>query len=127
MITTAVLVLSMSGQIRVGNTADFQGFLSEKKVAIEVAATILKSVMGQKWLNLAEPLKAELFLGRWIVTGSYDGAKEKGPDLVVEPYVIALDKWSGRVAAFGAVHNTNVKEILTKLPPDGPKTSEKTQ
>lgn len=115
------IVLAVPNQLRVGNTEDFKGFVPDASTAINVATPILRRVMGHKYVSLSEPLRAKLIMGRWVVSGTGQGAKKVSPDIVVEPYVIAIDKWSARVALFGALANVNVEQTLKKIKPDGPK------
>jgi hypothetical protein len=119
MISTLVLCLTLQGWYGPGKK--FNGFIPTPQIAVEVAEPLLKAALGESWVHDALPLKAELILGRWVVSGTFKTPQPAGSDITIEPFFIAIDKWSARAVVFGQPHLMNIKKELSKIPPDGPK------
>ncbi len=108
-------------------TKGFDGFVPNAQVAVEVAKPLLKSALGDTWLKHAYPLKADLKKDRWVVSGTYKTANKSSADVIVEPYIIAIDKWSGRVAVFGPSHLIDLKKQLDEITSDRPTSHKKSK
>lgn len=111
-----VSLLLSSQQWHVGNAKDFQGFVPTAQTAVAIARPILTGVMGGEYVRAYGELYAKKVEGRWVVRGR----GRKGLDGGLEPYFVALDPWSGRVALFGVVGVTPFSR-LRGIPLDDPR------
>ena len=117
---TALLASIILSQSPLSSGQKFQGFVPSEKVAIAVADPILASLVGEIDMRLARPLKASLMQHRWIVRGTYRGVdKYRNSDFCIEPFVLVIDSWSGRVIAYGKEHLIDVPKLLSLVQWDG--------
>jgi len=117
---TALLASIILSQSPLSSGQKFRGFVPSEKVAIAVADPILASLVGEFDMRLARPLKASLMQHRWVVRGTYRGVDQfRNSDFCIEPFVLVIDSWSGRVIAYGKEHLMDVRRLLSSVRWDG--------
>jgi len=122
LIVALIFSLSSPSQIRVGNTNNFVGFVPDKETAAAVASPILRKIMGSEYMDLFNPITAADVTsveGRWVIH-PHEKPSKIDEDISLEPIVMAIDPWSGRIPVFGLEANTNMPKLLKQFKADKP-------